>query len=129
MEVRIQSKEPIIINNDTRSGKTESGIIEIEITKVEFNPKTMSWKLIVVDYLVTEVSASELTEAYISSERISRKEVIKTSQEMDGLFSLLGSIDSSDTFNTRLISGLLGETQQSPVYGTAPDQWQIKPQP
>lgn len=126
--VRIQSNKELTISKDSRSGNTETGIIEIEITSISFKPKTKEWQLIIEDYLTinNEADPENGTPAHTSFKKVNKKLVSKSAEEMNGLFALLGSIDSSEKFNERLIAGLLYDTQNNPVYDSTASDWQIK---
>lgn len=125
----IRSKREVTISKDLRGGVVDTGFVEVEITNISFNTVSSEWTLKVEDFkiITVEVIAENGdVETYNTRKRINVKDIDKTKEEMDILFQALGSIDSSETFNQLLATGLLGETLERPLYETSASDWEIK---
>ena len=116
---------------DSRNGN--QGIIQLEIDGWEFKPTTNTYLAKVNDYVIEEIEiVDEENNTTIQEVKklINSKNLNYQSADIDGLFYLLQNpIELTESYTSEmdlLISmALLYVTQQSPIYGSAANQWQI----
>ena len=121
---KIRSTKELIY--DSRS--INQGIIQLEISNWSFNPEQSQYVAKVSDYVITTETIEE--ETIEIKKLINNKEVRYASAEIDRLFYLLQNpIELTESYTTEmdlLISqALLYVTQQVPIYGSEPADWQI----
>jgi len=116
---------------DSRNGN--QGIIQLEIDGWEFKPATNTYLAKVNDYVIEEIEiVDEENNTTIQEVKklINSKNLTYQSADIDGLFYLLQNpIELTESYTSEmdlLISmALLYVTQQSPIYGSTANQWQI----
>ncbi len=116
---------------DSRNGN--QGIIQLEIDGWEFKPTTNTYLAKVNDYVIEEIEiVDEENNTTIQEVKklINSKNLTYQSADIDGLFYLLQNpIELTESYTSEmdlLISmALLYVTQQSPIYGSTANQWQI----
>ena len=116
---------------DSRNGN--QGIIQLEIDGWEFKPATNTYLAKVNDYVIEEIEiVDEENNTTIQEVKklINSKNLNYQSADIDGLFYLLQNpIELTESYTSEmdlLISmALLYVTQQSPIYGSTANQWQI----
>jgi len=116
---------------DSRNGN--QGIIQLEIDGWEFKPATNTYLAKVNDYVIEEIEiVDEENNTTIQEVKklINSKNLTYQSADIDGLFYLLQNpIELNESYTSEmdlLISmALLYVTQQSPIYGSTANQWQI----
>ncbi len=116
---------------DSRNGN--QGIIQLEIDGWEFKPTTNTYLAKVNDYVIEEIEiVDEENNTTIQEVKklINSKNLNYQSADIDGLFYLLQNpIELNESYTSEmdlLISmALLYVTQQSPIYGSTANQWQI----
>lgn len=116
---------------DSRNGN--QGIIQLEIDGWEFKPTTNTYLAKVNDYVIEEIEiVDEENNTTIQEVKklINSKNLNYQSADIDGLFYLLQNpIELTESYTSEmdlLISmALLYVTQQSPIYGSTANQWQI----
>lgn len=116
---------------DSRNGN--QGIIQLEIDGWEFKPATNTYLAKVNDYVIEEIEiVDEENNTTIQEVKklINSKNLNYQSADIDGLFYLLQNpIELNESYTSEmdlLISmALLYVTQQSPIYGSTANQWQI----
>ena len=116
---------------DSRNGY--QGIIQLEIDGWEFKPTTNTYLAKVNDYVIEEIEiVDEENNTTIQEVKklINSKNLNYQSADIDGLFYLLQNpIELTESYTSEmdlLISiALLYVTQQSPIYGSTANQWQI----
>ena len=109
------------------------GIIQLEIDGWEFKPTTNTYLAKVNDYVIEEIEiVDEENNTTIQEVKklINSKNLNYQSADIDGLFYLLQNpIELTESYTSEmdlLISiALLYVTQQSPIYGSTANQWQI----
>ena len=116
---------------DSRNGN--QGFIQLEIDGWEFKPTTNTYLAKVNDYVIEEIEVfDEENNTTIQEVKklINSKNLNYQSADIDGLFYLLQNpIELTESYTSEmdlLISmALLYVTQQSPIYGSSANQWQI----
>jgi predicted DNA binding protein len=116
---------------DSRNGN--QGIIQLEISNWSFNPETSTYNAKVSDFVISNenVVNEDFTETTFEVKKfINSKEVRYESQQIDGLFYLLQNpIELTESYTSEMdiliAQALLYVTQQSPIYGSSANQWQI----
>jgi len=116
---------------DSRNGN--QGIIQLEIDGWEFKPATNTYLAKVNDYVIEEIEiVDEENNTTIQEVKklINSKNLTYQSADIDGLFYLLQNpIELTESYTSEmdlLISmALLYVTQQSPIYRSTANQWQI----
>ena len=116
---------------DSRNGN--QGIIQLEIDGWEFKPTTNTYLAKVNDYVIEEIEiVDEENNTTIQEVKklINSKNLTYQSADIDGLFYLLQNpIELNESYTSEmdlLISmALLYVTQQSPIYGSNSNDWQI----
>lgn len=116
---------------DSRNGN--QGIIQLEIDGWEFKPTTNTYLAKVNDYVIEEIEiVDEENNTTIQEVKklINSKNLNYQSADIDGLFYLLQNpIELTESYTSEmdlLISiALLYVTQQSPIYGSNSNDWQI----
>ena len=116
---------------DSRNGS--QGIIQLEIDGWEYKPNTNTYLAKVNDYVIEEIEiVDEENNTTIQEVKklINSKNLNYQSTDIDGLFYLLKNpIELTESYTSEmdlLVSmALLYVTQQSPIYGSTPNQWQI----
>ena len=115
------------------SRNCNQGIIQLEIDGWEFKPATNTYLAKVNDYVIEEIEiVDEENNTTIQEVKklINSKNLNYQSADIDGLFYLLQNpIELTESYTSEmdlLISiALLYVTQQSPIYGSTANQWQI----
>lgn len=115
------------------SRNCNKGIIQLEIDGWEFKPTTNTYLAKVNDYVIEEIEiVDEENNTTIQEVKklINSKNLTYQSADIDGLFYLLQNpIELTESYTSEmdlLISmALLYVTQQSPIYGSTANQWQI----
>lgn len=121
----IRSTSPVPVGR-----KKLDSIIAIRITAFGWNEKKSRYDIEVEDCEVRDVVAPEPgtpTKQYIPFERNIRT---RTIQEVNDLFNHFGvDIVQGDEFTTKfrdlIVKSLLLDTQENPVYGLPPENWEI----
>ena len=116
---------------DSRNGS--QGIIQLEIDGWEYKPNTNTYLAKVNDYVIEEIEiVDEENNTTIQEVKklINSKNLNYQSTDIDELFYLLQNpIELTESYTSEmdlLVSmALLYVTQQSPIYGSTPNQWQI----
>ena len=116
---------------DSRNGN--QGIIQLEIDGWEYKPTTNTYLAKVNDYVIEEIEiVDEENNTTIQEVKklINSKNLNYQSADIDRLFYLLQNpIELTESYTSEmdlLISmALLYVTQQSPIYGSTENQWQI----
>lgn len=124
----LRSKKPLPLTG-RRIDKT--GIIAMSIKEFTFEPHNNRYRVLVQDYEVVDVEnigePNSPLKRYIPINRVVR---IRTQAEIDTLFNLLSQgLNPGESYTQELRNvlneGLYFETQQLPVYGSSPDDWEI----
>ncbi len=116
---------------DSRNGN--QGIIQLEIDGWEFKPATNTYLAKVNDYVIEEIEiVDEENNTTIQEVKklINSKNLNYQSADIDGLFYLLQNpIELTESYTSEMDSlismALLCVTQQSPIYGSNSNDWQI----
>ena len=121
---KIQSTTPLIF--DAR--KQASGIIRVEISDWRYEVNNNRYTAVVNDFLIESVT--EENETFERLTPINSKNVVYPKADIDSLFFLLDNpIEMTESYSDEmdnLISmALLHVTQTDPIYGSAPENWQL----
>lgn len=113
----IQSKKELVY--DARNGE-KKGIILVDI--ISWNTLKEVTTYNVIDYVLLPNGSKEI---------INQKEVTYTSEQLDEIDSLLentndyASLSKTAKDFLKASQGLLLVTQQKPIYGSLPEDWQL----
>ena len=126
---KIRSTTELIYDSRNRN----QGIIQLEIDGWEFKPATNTYLAKVNDYVIEEIEIVDEENNTTTQEvkkLINSKNLNYQSADIDGLFYLLQNpIELTESYTSEmdlLISiALLYVTQQSPIYGSNSNDWQI----
>lgn len=113
---------------DSRDNKT--GIIALKITDWVRSALNDRFTGTVEDYIVRDTGTTTVGEPLKSYEKIASKPIYRTNQEVNDLFNYVATpIEIGDNFNEKIdyiiVQGLMIDTQIAPVYGSAPEDWEI----
>jgi hypothetical protein len=122
----VRSKKELIY--DSRGNK--SAIIALKITDWVRSAKFDRFTATVEDMVVRDVVNPESGSPQKTYEIISRKEVVKTNEDVNNLFNYIGiPIEIGDNFNEKIdyliAQGLLIDTQTEPIYSSVAEDWEI----
>lgn len=124
----IRTKTPVEIGVRTK----KNAIVAVAITEWTWQEKQKRFKALVTDFEVVEIDINDVMvgDPLKFYKPISEKIIIRTEQEINGLFAYLNtSIQVGDNYSEKnrdlIVQGLLIDTQQNPIYNTTAPDWEL----
>ena len=135
--MKIRSTKELVYN----SRDAETAIIQLEIQSWNYNVFKGNYNVNIADShisTVTGTTTNELGEEVPFEREVETQmnSIVKeySTAEINGLFQLLGSpisleVDYTEQMNELIQNALLIVTQQQPIYGSEPQDWEIYNEP
>lgn len=122
----IRSKTALTYNDR----KKKNGIIAIRITSFSWNEQLKKYIIQVEDCEVKETGATAPGEPLKSYHPFNSEPRDRTQDQVNDLFNYFGvdivqGDDFTGKFRDLIVKSLLLDTQQNPIYGSAPEDWEI----